>query len=393
MKIKVLLVSSKYQPEYSGSGFRAHNLYKRLYKKFNIKYDVVCNSLINKKNDVYKYDNVKVHKISYPVNLLKLKGFKRKFHIILSMIYEFYYSYKFIKKKNIKNYDLIHTFGNSWSVGFLTYYFYLNKKPIIRELVNNMITPYYPIQFKIFFKIIFQNENTLMIAISKKLEKLCKRHMVKNIWMRPNPINENKFFYIDKIKKYKLRKKLTNFSKKDIVIIHIASFMKQKNHIFLLEVLKKLPEKYKLYLGGPVQNDEHKKIFDLVENKIRKLKLQNRVILTKGFTKNIDEYIKLSDVFLFPAWNEALGTPILEAQACGVPVVVNLIKGSTDIWIKEGKGGLVVNKFDPKQWAKKIQLALKINNKTLKENSSKISKIASTKNIDDIYYKKLEGIK
>jgi glycosyltransferase involved in cell wall biosynthesis len=169
--------------------------------------------------------------------------------------------------------------------------------------------------------------------------------------------------------------------------------MKQKNHIFLLEVLKKLPEKYKLYLGGPVQNDEHKKIFDLVENKIRKLKLQNRVILTKGFTKNIDEYIKLSDVFLFPAWNEALGTPILEAQACGVPVVVNLIKGSTDIWIKEGKGGLVVNKFDPKQWAKKIQLALKINNKTLKENSSKISKIASTKNIDDIYYKKLEGIK
>ena len=148
-----------------------------------------------------------------------------------------------------------------------------------------------------------------------------------------------------------------------------------------------------MYLGGPVQNDEHKKYFDLVENKIRKLKLQNRVILTKGFTKNIDEYIKLSDIFLFPAWNEALGTPILEAQACGVPVVVNLIKGSTDIWIKEGKGGLLVNKFDAKLWAKKIQLAFKINNKTLKENSSKILKIASTKNIDDIYFKKLLGIK
>ena len=158
--------------------------------------------------------------------------------------------------------------------------------------------------------------------------------MVKNIWMRPNPINENKFFYIDKLEKHKLRNKLTNFSKKDIILTHIASFMKQKNHIFLLEVLKKLPEEYKLYLGGPVQNDEHKKNFELVKNKITKLNLTDRVVITKGFTTKIDKYIKLSDVFLFPAWNEALGTPILEAQACGVPVVVNLIKGSTDLWVK-----------------------------------------------------------
>ena len=126
--MKVLLVSSKYFPEYSGSGFRAHNLYKRLSKKFDIDYDVVCNSLTSKKNEIYEYNEVEVNKISYPVDLEMLNGFKRKFHVILSMIYEFYYSYKFIKKKNIKNYNLIHTFGNSWSVAFLTYYFYLKKK-------------------------------------------------------------------------------------------------------------------------------------------------------------------------------------------------------------------------------------------------------------------------
>ena len=50
--MKVLLVSSKYQPEYSGSGFRAHHLYLRLSSKFNINYDVVCNSLINRKNEI-----------------------------------------------------------------------------------------------------------------------------------------------------------------------------------------------------------------------------------------------------------------------------------------------------------------------------------------------------
>jgi glycosyltransferase involved in cell wall biosynthesis len=389
--MKVLLVSSKYQPEYSGSGFRAHNLYKRLSRKFNIDYDVVCNSIINKKNEIYEHDGVKVNKISYPVDFEILSGFKRKFHIILSMFYEFYYSYKFIKK-NIKNYNLIHTFGNSWSGVFLTYYFYLKKKPIIRELVNNMSTPYYPIQFENFFKKIFQKNNTMIIAISKKLEELCNVHRVKNIWMRPNPINEKSFFLVDEVEKLKLRNKLTNFSNEDIVLIHIASFMKQKNHIFLLDVLKKLPKNYKLYLGGTVENNEHKVNFERVQKKINELNLKDRVILTKKFIENIDEYIKLCDVFLFPTWNEALGTPVLEAQACGVPVVANSMQGSTDYWIKDGKGGFVVEKFDDKLWTEKIKFALNISNETLRENSSKIIKIASTEIIDLEYFKRMKSI-
>ena len=390
--MKVLLVSSKYQPEYSGSGFRAHNLYKRLSRKFNIDYDVVCNSLTNKKNEIYDYDGVKVNKISYPVELEKLSGFKRRFHIILSIIYEFYYSYKFIKKKNIKNYNLIHTFGNSWSGAFLTYYFYLKKKPILRELVNNMNTPYYPIQFKIFFRRVFQKNNTMMIAISKKLEELCKTYKVKNIWMRPNPIDEKKFFLVDKEEKFKLRNKLIHFSNQDIILTHIASYMRQKNHIFILDVLKKLPGNFKLYLGGPVVNDENRKNFELVKNRIKELNLNDRVVLTKGFLANIDEYIKLCDVLLFPTWNEALGTPILEAQACGVPVVANLMLGSNDYLINEGRGGYLIKKFDANIWAEKIKLALNISNETLRENSLKITKIASTNNIDAEYFKRMQSI-
>lgn len=390
--MKVLLVSSKYQPEYSGSGFRAHHLYKRLSSKFNIKYDVVCNSLINKKNEIYKYEDVEINKISYPIEIDKFSGLKRKSHVFFSMIYEFYYSYKFIKKKNIKKYDLIHTFGNSWSVAFLTFYFYLKKKPILRELVNNMTTPYYPIQFQGIFKRVFQQKNTMMIAISKRLEQLCANYKVKNYWLRPNPIDEKKFFFIDKNKKYRLRNKLTNFGDKDIVLTHIASYMKQKNHIFILEILKKLPTNYKLYLGGPVVNFENEENFQLVENKIKEFNLNNRVFLTKGFIKNIDEYIKLSDVFLFPTWNEALGTPILEAQACGVPVVANLMLDSNDYLINESKGGYLVKKFEAKIWAEKIKLALNISNETLRENSLKITKLASTNNIDAKYFKKIQSI-
>ena len=51
--------------------------------QFDIDYDVLCNSLINKKNEIYEYDGVEVNKISYPVELGKLNGFKKKFQIIL----------------------------------------------------------------------------------------------------------------------------------------------------------------------------------------------------------------------------------------------------------------------------------------------------------------------
>ena len=42
--MKAVLVSSKYPPEYSGSGLRAHNTHLRLRGKYGIETEVVCSS-------------------------------------------------------------------------------------------------------------------------------------------------------------------------------------------------------------------------------------------------------------------------------------------------------------------------------------------------------------
>ena len=87
-----------------------------------------------------------------------------------------------------------------------------------------------------------------------------------------------------------------------------------------------------------------------------------------------------------------MGTPILEAQACGVPVVANFMLDTSDHWIKEAEGGYLVEKFDPKTWANKINLALKIDQKTLRKNSLDILNEASTKNIDNEYFRRFKSI-
>ena len=100
--MKVLLVSSKFQPEYSGSGFRAHNLYQRLSNKFKINYDVVCNSLVNRKNEIYVYDSIEVNKISYPVEIAKLRGLKKNFTHFYQCYMNFIILINLLKKRILK---------------------------------------------------------------------------------------------------------------------------------------------------------------------------------------------------------------------------------------------------------------------------------------------------
>ena len=78
---------------------------------------------------------------------------------IFNIANDVFYSWKFIRK-NINNYDLLHTFGNSYGLSFLTLYFGIKKKPIIREICNIISTPFYPIQLSsIINKIYMKNKN------------------------------------------------------------------------------------------------------------------------------------------------------------------------------------------------------------------------------------------
>ena len=139
----------------------------------------------------------------------------------------------------------------------------------------------------------------LMIAISKRLEFVARNFDIKNIWQRPNPVNKN-IFFINYEKKYLYRENLTRFSKKDILLSLIANFIDRKNQLFVIDVLNLLPKNFKLILAGPLKN-ENKNYFEELLNKIKDFNLSDRVEIQTGFVENIDEYIKSSDIFLFPS--------------------------------------------------------------------------------------------
>ncbi len=111
--------------------------------------------------------------------------------------------------------------------------------------------------------------------------------------------------------------KLDDFTKiADFIILHIGSFRRQKNHLFLIDCFGELNPKeknIKLILVGK-GGDLNK-----VKKKVAKLGL-NEYVYFAGFDKDVNKYLNKSDLFFFPSVNEGLANVLIEAQYKGVPI-------------------------------------------------------------------------
>ena len=76
-----------------------------------------------------------------------------------------------------------------------------------------------------------------------------------------------------------------------------------------------------------------------------------------GSVENVHEYLQAADVFAFPSEREAFGLSVIEAMACGLPVVSTNPGGLADI-VNQGKTAFTVPVDDPPALAQNIILAL-----------------------------------
>jgi len=407
--VNILVVSSKYPPEYSGSGLRCHNTYLRLKEKYGVNYKILTSSVTENKNSEYKIDGVNVKRVSFKPfhssSFINYRSGNKLIDLFSIFIGKVFYRLDYFTEASLtlvylirlsRWYDLIHVFGNvNVTAATLTFAKIFNKK-VIYEVVNFYNNKDYdPLAYyePFFIKMLFGKEfrrDWQVVAISKMLEELCQRHNPDvRIIHRPNPVNELKFHPVLEPVKINLRKKLTKFSEDDNLIINMSKFMPLKNQILLIEVLQQLPENYKLLMIGPlVDNGPLAKrdiaYFNKIKNLVYSLNLEGRVQLKTGFFDNVEEYFQLADVFAFPTTDEALGTPMLESLSCAVPVVMTRIKSVSDVWIKNGINGYLCN-LNVEDFVSKILLSEKISKKSLVDNSESLLKVASTHVIDEEY--------
>jgi len=125
-------------------------------------------------------------------------------------------------------------------------------------------------------------------------------------------------------------------------ILYVSTIEPRKNHLALVQAYARLRQQdraipHKLVLVGPKWLG-HEPVFDAIS----RLGLDAHVI---HFEK-VDELETLyngADAFVFPSLYEGFGLPILEAMACGTPVVASNVTASPEV---VGDAGLLVDPRD-----------------------------------------------
>ena len=406
--MKILVVSSKYPPEYSGSGLRAHNTYLRLAQKFDLTFDVITSSVTTNETIHYEIDGIQVWRIANKVNAFQRipqssiwgrikQGIQYRIHWQRNYWREALPFWRFLLLHGAQ-YDAIHVFGNVTVTAVAISYAKIVGKPLIVEIVNLVKSPnqYEPQILSLFWGHQFPPQ-TQIVCLSEKLRQLCLDHGYNDnqIWCRLNPISEKRFFY-DANRKQTHTLPGGPYSPDDKHILQLAKFIPLKNQIFTVEVLAHLPKNFKLFLLGPLEStglesDRDQAYFQSIQQAINHYELQDRVLIETRFIENPENYMKAADVFVMPSTTEALGTPSLESIACGVPVITNDIPGVFERWIEPGKNGFICP-LDVKEWARKIQEAIQIPNDVLQQSSQNILAKASDRVIDQSYYNLLRHL-
>lgn len=146
--------------------------------------------------------------------------------------------------------------------------------------------------------------------------------------------------------KLAVREKL-HLGRKDIFAITVGNLIKRKNQSVLIEVVEKVNNPHlHLFICGDGQ------CLDELKEKAKDLGIRKQVHFL-GFRKDVEKLCGAADLFLFASRQEGLPVAVMEAMACGLPIIASKIRGNTDL-IDNGKGGYLIQPTDTEGFAKAI---------------------------------------
>lgn len=174
------------------------------------------------------------------------------------------------------------------------------------------------------------------------------------------------------------------------LVIAVSSLSQQKDYNTLIKAIKKLPGVHLLVVGqGPLKNSLMKLAVDLgVGERIHFL----------GHRNDVAQLIKTADVFTQSSHWEGFGLTVVEAMACGVPVIATNVPGVNEV-IVDGVSGILVPPKDENALAASISAVLSnehLSNKLRMnglERAKKFSIDTMADEVTNIYRKALARIK
>lgn len=225
----------------------------------------------------------------------------------------------------------------------------LAKKPhpnIVKRIINNYQT-----------KKIFSSCDCVVVSSEEMKEYLCDLGVRNRIEIIANGVDTQAYQPVNNpAEKNAIRKKLGIDSRKK-VLLNVGSVHPRKGTDLLLRalaVIAKERQDVELYIVGS-RVDEVDDTLTAFHNQLNELvsleEVRGRIHFV-GLVENVDEYMKASDVFVFPSREEGMGNVVMEAMSAKLPVVVTPYLGFPSVFGNNENYLLV--EFEPEDIAEKI---------------------------------------
>ena len=205
---------------------------------------------------------------------------------------------------------------------------------------------YYPIE-----KILSRRTDLLLTMNSEDDSAAQKFHAGKVLKVNGVGMDMSRFTEAAPEAKQAVREEL-GLKDTDTFAISVAQLIARKNHSVLIRAVAKLrdPHFHLFILGDGVQDQE---LQDLAVS----LNVEKQIHFL-GFRRDVYRLCSAADIFLFASLQEGLPVAVMEAMACGLPIIASNIRGNVDL-IEPEKGGWLVAPTDVDGFVAAIQDAMR----------------------------------
>lgn len=312
----ILLLNYEFPPLGGGAGNATKYLCKEFAHRSDIAVDVITASA-----DSDRIEKYAEHITIYYLDVGK-KGKNLHYQTYRQLLTYSWRAYWFSRSRMQKrSYSLVHAFFGI-PCGCIAF---LLRLPYIVSIRGSDV-PFYNKRFHVLDLLLFSHISRLVwkhayavIANSQELKRLAHRTIPdQHISVIPNGVDTGVFVPIQKNQGTVLS------------LISVGRLIPRKGYTYLLEAIEGLSVELTLVGDGPSRIA----LKELAHEKDVSVHFAGAVAHDE-----IPAILQTADVFVLPSLNEGMSNAVLEAMACGLPVVVTDVGGSTEL--VEGNGYIV----------------------------------------------------
>jgi glycosyltransferase involved in cell wall biosynthesis len=196
---------------------------------------------------------------------------------------------------------------------------------------------------------IYRDPRVRLVAVSDLVAQHLKTHFDRtDVQVIPNAVDTMRFTPEARLARRSATRQFFRYSDDDFVLLIIGNDWKKKGLDYLLRALTHLCN---LPLRLLVVGSDDPRLYQtqLIDNV-----LVDRVRF-EAPSPDVLSFYSAADVYVGPSLEDAFGLPIVEAMACGLPVIASIYAGAS-AFIRNGETGLLLsNPRDPSEIASLVQ--------------------------------------